>query len=1416
MKDITHARQWQSMDEKPRIPESSALQVNLERTAAKVEIPDKYGLLLKVVEGRYGVSIRARDLLLELNHPYINWEYVLKELRTLSIGDFYEVNVHPEGFGALKIILAIYFDIIGSAPDQATQDTAIRYLFDFVVTIVDKSRELLPRNMEIIPLLADALRHKYRANGPLFRKCSTYLKTLMRAVVEASPATPLHPLRTLFHDFFKETYLFWLTQPDPAGWVTSVLENDEASHAFQGAVYPLSHKNLRILLAQLDNIPVHASPVRTGELTPYLAQPDHSQIVNAYFLVADGLERSCAFAGRQHIVKLDFLFNMMTVAGLSDMRNDLLREINRCLRMVLKEEDESHLTDLIKKVFTLLKKSASPQYSGAVIECITTLAKEILGLGKHPLVDVMIEELILYGFQYPEVAGSTADWQVKVNPSHITNIRSWLAIIALRPRWTKRLLSALIVNLKVGGVFVRDTDLLQKDISGLLNSDITPAYNLLKQLLRIFPIYFTEIGAEGELRETSTRVDELSQRNDKLVHFLRKQSHVESNSLLVNFVEDIFRFWRAGDKEFIRAHLPTEVFDQVETGGDYFEGLHDIFTTLFRKVRNDPKGFLAWDQARVLREIIHVRGAKDRDRERAALIIRLYQLLYKKYNFLPIDLLKDLETSGIFAPPKVRSLKRHIHRKDYYQSLVIILSFLSILKERITSPNKTAYFENIYHKRHIAAGIPSMYGTYQEEKFEAVGLSFRLETYATTLFEELIRSLNLKFITKSTLTKIHKYLWLYVKALELEGIAAEGLVSKMKFITAALQLKQFSVDQYVDIFQFISKGIRDIIKDYYIDAHSLNLPIVIRQSQASLLPADTEPLPREDQQAIYRASEDFFRSIIASGFGLQVLDNLVSAIIKTLNAELEKFHDNKHILNLVMSYTPELTISPIYQKNKEIDNQILVGNKGYFLKELAALNFPVPPGFIITTEVFRSLEAVKAYKYIFNDMAHRINSEVIKLEKAVGRKFGDPKNPLLLSVRSGATISLPGMMHSFLNVGINEAIAEGLSMKKGFEWAAWDSYRRFLQTWGMFQNLDRNFFDRIINDFKSRYHIDRKIEFNAEQMRQIALSYKRAMSETGIEVIDDPPRQLENAILQVFASWYSDQANIYRREMHLSNDWGTAVIVQAMVFGNLNEGSGSGVIFTRNPRGSSSKVSLHGDFIFGVQGDDIVSGLVETYPISEGQRIAERRGSSISLEETFPEIYRELVRLAEVLIYGKGFHHQEIEFTFEAPAKEGLHILQTRDMSQTETRRLRVFRDSRALQASLLGIGIGVSGGALSGRAVYSEEEIKHYREKEPETKLILIRPDTVSEDVGIILQVDGILTAKGGGTSHAAVTIPQLGKVGVVGFNKLRVYETDAYSLVDNHTIRGGAFISIDGWSGSVYLGKHESKSEEPFRITL
>ncbi len=1386
----------------------SALQVNLQRTAANVEIPEKYDVLMRVVGDHFGIAKQTQDLLVELNHPFVNWEYVLKTLKTLSMGEFYVFDRHDEGLDAIRMIIEIYLDVIRLSPSESVKETAIRYVFEYLSIVVsDADNNLIAKNLSLIPSALGSLLYIAQENKPLFRKSSGNLKALLRLLFDHGAGIEEDAYKKLFLEIFGQTYAFWLTQPDPCAWAIGDRElTEEEGRAYQDVIRPLSHAHMGSLLDSLADLRQGPSGNGGRPLSECLAMPDHSQVVDGYFLVADQLEKMDMFSGHRHIVKLNFLFHMMSVPGLSEVYINILREINRSLGRVFREKSLEDMNDFIRRVFATLRKStASARHSGAIIDCITTISREVFAQNAHQLVDTFIDELIRFGFQHPEVQGSTAEWQVKVNPSHIANIRSWLEIIGTKPRWTKRLLSALIINLQVGGVFIRDTDLIQKNISQLLNSDITPAYNLVKQLLRIFPVYFTEVGAEGELRDTSTRVDELSQRNDRLIYFLRKQSHVESNSLLVDFVEDIFRYWYSGSRDFIRKHLPEEVFDQVLGSGEYFDGMHKVFSAFFPLAEMNPQSFLLWDRQKVQKELQGVKGIKERDRERTCLIIRLYQLLYKKYNPRHLDLLKDMEASGLFSLSKINTLKGHLKKKHHYNSLVIILGFLAGLKEKIVSPEKTTYFENIYYKRHIAAGIPSMYGTYKEEKFEAVGFTLRLESLATVLFEGVINSLNLKFITKSTLIRIHKVLWLYVKALELEGISTEGLVSKMNYVSSALQVRQFSVDQYIDIFTFISKGIQDIIRDYYVDAHSSNLPIVVGQITARADDQAGGTGDRDGKERLYQYSESFYRSIISSAFGLQVLDNLINTIIRNLNAELEKFKDNKQILTLVMRYIPELAVSPIYVANRATDNQILVGNKGYFLKKLASMGFPIPPGFVITTEVFRGHDAVVGYKYIQKDLSHRIYNEILRLEKMTGRKYGDPKNPLLFSVRSGATMSLPGMMRSFLNVGINEAIAEGLSKRKGFAWAAWDSYRRYLQDWGMFQGLERNPFDMIMDSFKSKYGVGRKIQFRPEQMRELTLAYKKAIEDKGLELPEDPFAQLQQAILQVFASWHSEQARTFRGQMHISDEWGTAVIVQQMVFGNLNEGSGSGVIFTRYPKGLSAAVAPYGDFIFGVQGDDIVSGLVETYPVSERQRKGERRGSSISLESTFPEVYKELLRLSEILIYEKGFNHQEVEFTFENPTKSGLYILQTRDMVQRDTRNIRRFKVTRDLEGSLVGTGIGVGGGALCGRVVYSEEEIEEFRSEEPDTPLILLRPDTVPEDVGILLKVDGLLTSKGGSTSHAAVTIPQLNKVGVVGFNKLKVYEEEGYSVLDDRLIRGGDFMAIDGWSGTVYMGMHK-----------
>ncbi|MGB5219028.1 MAG: hypothetical protein WBN66_12105, partial [Smithella sp.] len=940
--------------------DSSALKVNLERTAVTIEIPKQYSSLLAVVEGHYGLQKKTRELLTELHHPFVNWDFVLRELKTVSIGDFYVYNKHPDGLSALATMVCIYFDVIHSSSDENVKDSAIHYLFDYIDAIFNQSDEFLMRNLSLFPEIIKSLLDVINKDEAIFKKCSSYVKKIVKSIVEKNSGIETPLFETLVHKIFNITYQFWLSQPDPAEWfVAGGMDSPDSVEAYRQCIKPLSHEYLQTLIKNMESLNAEQSKPDGGGIKAYIDLPDYYQIVNGYLNVADQLEKSSVYQGHQQLVKLRFLFNVIDVPSLADIHASALREINHALKIVFQEEEKETFNDFVRKMFGFLKKNKSQsEFSAAIFDCITTTAREVFAQNSHSLVDTFIDELIHYGFQYPEIKGSNEEWQVKVNPAHIINIRCWLEIIGMKPRWTKRLISALIVNLKLGGVFIRDTDLIQKNISALLNSEIMPSYSLIKQLLRIFPVYFSEIGAEGELRDITTRVDELSLRNDKLVYFLRKQSHVESNSLIFKFIEDIFKYWSSGDKNFLRVHLPVDVYEQVTNSGEYFNGMHKAFKYFFIRINHDPLNFLNWDKEKVCNELRQVKGVNERDQERVKMMIRIYQLIYKKYYPQFIDLLKDLEASNTFPQADIALLKKSLNAKNYYRSITIILKFLSILKERILSPKKTQFYENIYYKRHIAAGIPSMYGTYSEKKFDAVGLSLRLESLATMLFEELSKSFNLKFVTKQTIKKIHTYLWLYVNALEIEGIATEGLTAKIKYVTNALTIKQFSLEQYEDIFRFISKDIQNIIRNYYIDIHSSNLSIIIGQVYRQDTAMITKSGHKKHEKLIYQHSENFIRGIISFSFGIQVLDNFVNTVIKTLNEEAEKFKDNKQILKVVMAYNPELTVSSFYKKNKRLDNQILLGNKGYFLKELVSFGFNVPPGFIITTEVFRGYDAV--------------------------------------------------------------------------------------------------------------------------------------------------------------------------------------------------------------------------------------------------------------------------------------------------------------------------------------------------------------------------------------------------------------------------------------------------------------------------
>lgn len=320
------------------------------------------------------------------------------------------------------------------------------------------------------------------------------------------------------------------------------------------------------------------------------------------------------------------------------------------------------------------------------------------------------------------------------------------------------------------------------------------------------------------------------------------------------------------------------------------------------------------------------------------------------------------------------------------------------------------------------------------------------------------------------------------------------------------------------------------------------------------------------------------------------------------------------------------------------------------------------------------------------------------------------------------------------------------------------------------------------------------------------MSYQRLIRKRGLGIPDDPWLQLVNAIQLVLDSWETQKANEYRRIMDVSDSWGTAVIVQAMVFGNRGEDAGAGVVFTAHPYRKVQRVALWGDYAFGDQGEDIVSGLVSSNAISVEQAKIDGRSVDYCLEVKFPPIYKELLEISRELVYDKRWNPQEIEFTFEGPNPENLYLLQTRDMITIKKKEhLNVFVESEDLEKAHLGKGVGVSGSAMSGRAVFTEENIRKLRAEDPGATLILIRQDTVPEDIKAVSQADGLLTSRGGQTSHASVVAVRLEKTCVVGCRRLKVYESGQFCEIGGTKIGFGDPVSIDGRNGQILLGKHD-----------
>jgi pyruvate,orthophosphate dikinase len=1378
---------------------SRALEVNLANYRVEVHIDPRYLPLQEVMSRYYGLMEGVNVFLTELSHPYKNWKFIVQECRKYALDYFHIFQKHEKGPEIVGLIIDVFLTAGADGLPDVRADATDNLLLFLQKTIKDAGADL-PRLTPVLYAAFDRIGQLPEDHFKFFAESFYSIKRLAELCLQTSlPACSA--LNRLVRKYLDYTYAYWLSEDDPMLWFEAEAETEHLP-IFDEIFSDISHRKLSGCQHRIDALFTPDSLDSPGLLENLLALPTYGEIVDIYKNLPMTLWKSSENITRRNHWKVIFLFHIMNISGLSLIHEEALREINRTLSWLIGNESHRNIMRLIEKTFSILKHRTR-EFPATALNCALNMGHGVYKTDESDLVNFFIDSVIDLGFQTPMIGGVGSDWQIQANIAHIQNIRIWLSLIELNPKWSTRLLSCLIIHLCLEGVFIKDTDLFPRDITQLLNSDIGPVYNLVKQLARIFPAFFNDIGAEGELRETSTRLDETTRRKDVLIHFLRKQAHVESSNRILGFMDAVLDFWKAGNKAGLVSFVPPEIYQQIETTGPFIDGVRRIMTTLREQGISLPVQLLTLSDHELRGILAGVSGESQTDIDRIQLMAAFYKLLHNKYHLDYIEITHYLEQLKAGGFPDLNQLQKALAQPNTRKKTEMLIDYLAFLKELILSSKTYDIREDIYKKRHITVDIPSMYGSYHEMKFDAMGLTFRIESLVNVLFEELVQTIDLSLITHVTIHEISELLTLFDRALKVDGIHSVEFERQQEFLSHSLDIRGFTFTQYLDIFKGFSLAVKNIIHDYFNNVHEENLNRIIAATSRNLilpryLPRDSE---MDSEKITHRITEIFFRDQLVFSLGLQQLDRLLSRILNILFHQLNTLHPDQ--LRLLLQYDPSQTLTTVDQRGKHLPGIIFVGNKGLNLVKLKRFGLPVPPGFIITTEAFRCRDIIDHYPPALENFRSQIVRHISALEKMTGKTFGSTLNPLLFSIRSGASISQPGMMDTLLNVGINEAIAEGLATRTGNAWFAWDNYRRFLQCYGMAVGLERNHFDAIINTFKKTLGIPLKREFTGAQMQAVAMAYKSSISDAGFPILENPMDQLYMTINSVFDSWESDKAKTYRKIMGISDDWGTAVTIQSMVFGNISQQSGTGVIFTHNPRWPGDRVRLWGDFTIGNQGEDVVSGLVNTLPISIFQQEVEMRDTDITLETHFPDIYAELKSWAIDLIEKKGWTPQEMEFTFESPAGKDLFILQTRDMSMRERKKVLAFNPEDLTDNRFLGHGIGVSGGAMTGRLVFTLEEIEMWRKQEPEASLILVRGDTVPDDIREIFAADGLLTARGGLTSHAAVVAHRLGKTCVVGCGTLICHEKEKQCEFSGRLLLSGDAISIDGLEGSVYQGR-------------
>ncbi|MFO8101592.1 MAG: PEP/pyruvate-binding domain-containing protein [Dehalococcoidia bacterium] len=1354
---------------------SKALEANLAETRVEdIIIPPEHQSFINLSLSHRGTNQRTREFMLEYHHPYSNLRFVVERWREIMLRDFWFYNALEEADNAFKVLIDISRPLFSQAPDDDIKGNIIQTLLEFIgnLSAQEKIREAIIR--EVVDVLWECM----GLNEEVVVRNSRYFKVHLQQIGGLAEFSA--DAFDITRDVLAKSIYFWEVTSKAEAWFEA--KRDLFARNYSEVIDSIGKPYFSDLREKVEGASVW------DDLSDISSFDD---IANHFHQAADQFDSA--------LERIYFIVFLLNLSGMNYLKDSLILDINRLLGNVHQDLNPKEIRSFSENLFALFDDLKS-EHVGTVLDCLLTLGKEVIDTGAQEIIDGFVDRLVRFGFITPGEMYVDSDWQVRTNVHHLKNIRVWLELIGHDPARMGMLITPLIVNLRLGGVFVVDTDLFQRDISRLLNSEIAPVYRQVKELVRIFPIYFEEIGAEGELREITTQVDELSHRRDRLIHFLRKQTHTESNATHLELVRKIIRFWYEGSVEPMMKLLPRDVLNSIDVEGEWFQPVHGIVNDLCERMTCYPERLFDVDSNVLELYLGSLSGYEEKDKDRVRYLIRIHDLLGEKYSFEMDNVTATLRKGRLLNEEKIEQLAALLADNNKEEALRQVYLLMGDLKQIILNPEESESTETIYHKRHVAAGIPSIYGRYSEPKFEALGLTFRLENLVSRLIERIVDDINLNYITTRHLRSICSVLDLFREGLEIDGISHERFNANLKMLESSFTSASCSLEQYTNIFEFLERNVNEIIDNYFLSLYEQPLRIIIPQH----IRGEDHLSEAEARQLLHRRSEEFYREVLSSTFLIQTLDNFISSTLTALRNTSDSLPPE--MVHDVMTYDPQLMISSLSRPTPVLDNQIFLGAKAFFLKAMYAAGFPVPEGFVLTTEVFRHREAIMKHPHISEELERLIREQIAELEQVSGYEFGNPRNPLLLSVRSGAAMSMPGAMSTLLNVGMNDQIAEGLSRQPALGRTAWDCYRRFLQSWGMACGIERGPFDRINEHFESEYDIRKNTDFTREQMKEVALEYKKVLEERDIIFDDDPLSQLRRAIIIVMDSWSSDRARVYREHLQIADEWGTAVIVQKMVLGNIGERSGTGVLLTHDPYEVKPGINPYGDFRICSQGEDVVTGWLNTLPLTEEQRGKYEYDMDISLESFSPQVYRRLIDAASQMVDKYDLGPQEIEFTFEGDEPGNLYILQARRQEIQRRDKRNVFTVP-AEQMELVGRGIGIGGGALSGLLAFDMNDLRDLKERFPDSPCILVRPDTVPDDIEMVFECDGLLTGKGGATSHAAVTAVRLGKVCVVGCKALLVNEAEKSCTINGVTFNSGDEISIEGYLGNIYRGRYPSE---------